>query len=308
MSERKLIVLGTASQVPARNRNQGGYLLRFDEYGFLFDPGEGTQRQMIFAGVKVSEITKIFITHFHGDHCLGLAGIIQRISLDKVGHVIEVYYPLSGQQFFENLCSSSLFYNTARLKACPVEGPGIIFEDSRLIIEARRLDHDVDTYGYRIRERDTHTLIPEHLERAGIKGSNIGVLKDTGSVTIEDRTMSIEEMGSLLPGQRFAFVMDTRICDAAYELADHADLLVCEATFLAELEEKAFQYGHLTAAQAGRIARDACVEKLVLTHFSQRYMDTEALVHEARQFHEDVIAANDGDHIAFPRRKRNVDA
>ncbi|MBN2297139.1 MAG: ribonuclease Z [Deltaproteobacteria bacterium] len=306
MSERKLIVLGTASQVPARNRNQGGYLLRFDDYGFLFDPGEGTQRQMIFAGARVSEITKIFITHFHGDHCLGLAGIIQRISLDRVEHTIEVYYPSSGKKFFENLCNSSLFYNVARLKECPVEGPGIIFEDSRLIIEARKLDHDVDTYGYCIREKDSYTLIPERLERAGISGSNISVLKSAGTVTITDRTITIEEMGSVLPGQRFAFVMDTRQCQAAYELARHADLLVCEATYLSDLEAKARQYGHLTAGQAGRIARDACAGKLVLTHFSQRYMTADALVHEAGQFHEDVVAANDGDHIEFPRRKRNM--
>jgi ribonuclease Z len=100
MSDRKLIILGTASQVPGRTRNQNGYLLRFDDEGFLFDPGEGTQRQMIVSGVSASEITKIFISHFHGDHCLGLAGIIQRISLDKVPHEVEVYYPASGCKFF----------------------------------------------------------------------------------------------------------------------------------------------------------------------------------------------------------------
>ena len=306
MSERKLIVFGTASQVPARNRNQGGYLLRFDDNGFLFDPGEGTQRQMIFAGAKVSEITKIFITHFHGDHCLGLAGIVQRISLDRVNHTVEVYYPSSGQKFFEHLCNSSLFYNIARLKERPVTGPGVIFEDSNLVIEARKLDHDVDTYGYSIREKDSYTLIPQRLEEAGITGKDISRLKGTGAIIIEGRTVTIEEMGSVLPGQRFAFVMDTRQCQAAYELADHADLLVCEATYLSELETKASQYGHLTAGQAGRIARDACAGKLVLTHFSQRYITADALVHEARQFHEETVAANDYDHIPFPRRKRQV--
>ncbi|HHO76046.1 MAG TPA: MBL fold metallo-hydrolase [Deltaproteobacteria bacterium] len=304
MSERKLIVFGTASQVPSRNRNQGGYLLRFDDHGFLFDPGEGTQRQMIFAGAKVSEITKIFITHFHGDHCLGLAGIIQRISLDRVSHSIEVYYPSSGQEFFENLCSSSLFYNIAQLKGCPVTGPGIIFEDSDMVIEARRLDHDVETYGYSVREKDSYTLIAQRLEKAGISGSDISELKSAGVLAIMGRTINIEEMGAVLPGQRFAFVMDTRLCRAVYELADHADFLVCEATYLSDLGDKAREYGHLTAAQAGMIARDACAGKLILTHFSQRYMSTDAHVDEAGRFHEDVVAANDGDHIDFPKRKR----
>ncbi|MEP6923654.1 MAG: MBL fold metallo-hydrolase, partial [Pyrinomonadaceae bacterium] len=84
MSIRKFVALGTASQVPTRERNHNGYFLRWDEHGFLFDPGEGTQRQMTLAGVSASEITKIFITHFHGDHCLGLPGVMQRLSLDRV--------------------------------------------------------------------------------------------------------------------------------------------------------------------------------------------------------------------------------
>jgi ribonuclease Z len=117
MSERKLIVLGTASQVPARDRNQNGYFLRFDDEGFLFDPGESTQRQMILAGVSVTGITKIFISHFHGDHCLGLAGIIQRISLDRVQHVIEVYYPASGRRYFDNLRHACSYHDEARLRS-----------------------------------------------------------------------------------------------------------------------------------------------------------------------------------------------
>ncbi len=304
MSERKLIVLGTASQVPSRTRNQGGYLLRFDDQGFLFDPGEGTQRQMIFAGVSVSEITKIFITHFHGDHCLGLAGIIQRISLDRVRHTIEVYYPASGQQYFEHLRDSTLYHYAACLRQCPVAGPGVIFEDETLIIEAQRLDHDVDTFGYRVGEKDSYTVIPEELERAGIHGENIRRLKETGRMTLDGKTIAISEVGTVLTGQSFAFVMDTRECPGAYELARSADLLVCEATYLSDLESLARDYGHLTAAQAGRIARDAGAKKLVLTHFSQRYITVEALVHEASQFHADVVAAGDGEHIPLPKRRR----
>lgn len=304
MSERKLIVFGTASQVPARRRNQGGYLLRFDEQGFLFDPGEGTQRQMIFAGAKVSEITKIFITHFHGDHCLGLAGIIQRISLDRVSHEIEVYFPSSGIKYYEHLKDSSLFYNTASLKACPVEGPGVIFEGRHMVIEADRLDHDVETFGYRISEKDTYTLMPRRLEELGISGHDAGRLKHAGSITIDGRTIDIKEVGKVLHGQRFAFVMDTRDCDAARRLARGADLLVCEATYLSDQETLASEYGHLTAEQAGRIARDAGVRKLVLTHFSQRYTRVEDLAEEAQKYHGDVIAAKDGETIAFPLRKR----
>ena len=97
MPARELVVLGTSSAVPTRTRNHNGHLLRWDGAGLLLDPGEGTQRQMTFAGVSASQITKIFITHFHGDHCLGLAGVVQRFSLDRVAHEVEIYYPEYGR-------------------------------------------------------------------------------------------------------------------------------------------------------------------------------------------------------------------
>ncbi len=304
MSERKLIVLGTASQVPGRTRNQNGYMLRFDREGFLFDPGEGTQRQMIMAGVSVSEITKVFITHFHGDHCLGLAGIIQRISLDRVPHEIEVYYPASGQVYYERLRDSCQYYHAARLRQCPVFEDGTVFTDGRMVITARKLEHTVDTFGYRIVEQDTYTLDPERLQEAGIRATDVGVLKSRGKITRGGETLRIESFGVLRRGQRFAFVMDTGVCDAAVELARDTDLCVMEATFLSEMEQTAREYAHLTAAQAARIARDAGVKRLVLTHYSQRYGSTEDFIREASAFHKDVIVALDGQTVPFPRRRR----
>src|ERR1700688_1223054 len=100
VSDRELVVLGTASQAPTRRRNHNGYFLRWDGEGLVFDPGEGTQRQMLFAGITASQITRICITHFHGDHCLGLPGVLQRISLDQVPHAVDVCYPAESQEVF----------------------------------------------------------------------------------------------------------------------------------------------------------------------------------------------------------------
>src|SRR5262249_27893983 len=100
MSPRELVVLGTASQGPTPDRNHNGYLLRWDTEGLLFDPGEGTQRQLLLAGVAPSAITRICVTHFHGDHCLGLPGVLQRLSLDRVPHPVYAHYPASGQEYF----------------------------------------------------------------------------------------------------------------------------------------------------------------------------------------------------------------
>ena len=304
MSERKLIVLGTASQVPARERNQNGYFLRFDDEGFLFDPGEGTQRQMIFAGVSVSGITRILVSHFHGDHCLGLAGIIQRISLDRVPHPIEVYYPASGQRYYEHLRDACSYHHAARLVERPISGDGRVFEDERLFIEARRLDHDIETYGYRIQEKDSFTLLPHRLAEEGIIGEAAGQLKKEGRLELGGRTVFIQDVGVRLPGQVFAYVMDTRLCPAIFERASGADMLLMETTFLSDLEDKAREFGHLTAAQAGIVARDSGVDFLVITHFSQRYLTPESLVQEASQYHPRVMAAQDGDHIDLPRRRR----
>ena len=91
MANRELIVLGTASQAPTRTRNHNGYFLRWDDEGLLFDPGEGTQRQMLFAGVTASQVTRVLVTHFHGDHCLGVPGVLQRMSLDRVAHPVRAY-------------------------------------------------------------------------------------------------------------------------------------------------------------------------------------------------------------------------
>src|SRR3954468_19587528 len=124
MSARQVVFLGTASQVPTRTRSHNALMLLWDDLGILFDPGEGTQRQMTLAGLSASQITHIAITHFHGDHCLGLAGIIQRLSLDGVPHPVEVIYPQSGQVYFERLRHASSFHEVATLVPRPVRvGP-----------------------------------------------------------------------------------------------------------------------------------------------------------------------------------------
>lgn len=304
MSARELIVLGTSSQVPTRYRNHNGYLLRWDEEGFLFDPGEGTQRQMIYAEVTVTQITRIFVTHFHGDHCLGLAGLHQRISLDRVPHEVEIHYPASGQLFYERLRHASIYHDVGKIAPRPIRGEGPIVKGKKLGVEVLRLDHGVETYGYRLREHDGRTMLPEKLDAAGVKGPAIKQLIRDGSIVIDGRTVQLDDVSIFKPGQSFAFVMDTRLCDNAVKLAQGVDLLVCEATYLSSEEREAHAHGHMTARQAGLIARDAGVRRLVLTHFSQRYGSTRPFVDEVREVWPDgdVIAVRDGDRVPVPKR------
>jgi ribonuclease Z len=296
------IALGTASQVPTRERNHNGYFFRWDEEGFLLDPGEGTQRQMIFAGISATKITKIFITHFHGDHCLGLPGVLQRISLDSVSHPVEIYYPEYGRKFVENLRNASVYYNTANIVEKPFSSEGVIFENENLTIETRRLSHSVESWGYRFNEPDTVSMLPEKLKEFGVFGKDVGRLKSKGEIEIGGKKIFRADVSVFKKGLSAAFVMDTGVCDAAAELAKDADLFVCESTYLAAETNEAVKNGHLTAQQAAEIARAANAGKLVLTHFSQRYTSVKEFADEAKQIHENTVAVTDGEQVEITRK------
>lgn len=298
---RELVVLGTASRTPTRNRSHHAALLRWDDQGILFDPGEGAQRQLTLAGVSPSTITAICITHFHGDHCLGLPGVAQRLSADRVDHPIDVYFPASGTPYFDRLMTASISAPTADIRAHPSQ-PGMVVDGPPLSLEARGLEHRVEALGWRLAEPDGRRMLPDRLAALGIRGADIGRLQRQGQLEVDGQTVALDEVSAPKPGQKVAFVMDTALCDAAYELAAGVDLLVCEATFLSEDEDLARRYGHLTAAQAGQLAAAAGARRLVLTHYSQRYGDEELFAQEARAYHGDVVAGRDLMRVPVPPR------
>jgi ribonuclease Z len=295
---REFVVLGTASQVPTRARNHNGYLLLWDGEGLLFDPGEGTQRQMILTGVAATQITRICLTHVHGDHCLGLPGVLSRMVLDGVRHPVHLHFPVSGEDVVRALVSLASPGLDLRLHAhggSSLVAPGL---------EVRPLSHRIETYGYRLVEPDGVTFLPDRLAAAGIAGPEVGRLQREGRLG----AVRLEDVSMRRPGQRFAFVMDTAPCTGAEELAEGADLLVAESTFSDDDAALAKQYRHLTAGQAGALAAGGDVDTLVLTHFSARYEDVVPLLAQARATAGEatVLAANDMDRIPFPKRRRTV--
>ena len=302
MSQREMLILGSAAQTPTRHRNHNGYLLRWDDELLLFDPGEGTQRQLTRAGRSVSRLTRICITHFHGDHCLGLPGIIQRLSLDNAPGPVDVYFPEEGEVFFDRLRGAAAFHETTPLVAHPSRG-GTVAETDRLTLSALPLLHRIPTLGWRLDEPEGRRLLPDRLDAAGLQGPAIAALRADGEVTVGGRTVTLDDVSVRRPGQSFAFIMDTAECDAAYELAAGVDLLVCESTYLTRHAHLADEYRHLTAAQAARIAADAGARRLVLTHLSQRYDDPTAFLDEASPIFPDVLVAEDLMRVAVPGRQ-----
>lgn len=305
---RELVVLGTASQVPTRTRNHNGYFLRWDDQGFLFDPGEGTQRQMTLAGVSASDVDRICVTHFHGDHCFGLPGVLARIALDNVDHPVHCHYPASGREAFARLAwrfpDPDMMLPEDRIEG-PAEGERAVLADERFgRLSAVRLDHGIDAYGYRLAEPRVLRMLPEQLAARGISGPAVGRLQQGGTIEHGGRTVSLGEVSVMRPGQAVAFVMDTRLCDGVYELAEGVDLLIIESTFLAADTALAAAYGHLTAGQAARVAAECGVRTLVLTHFSQRHQDSAAFELEAREhFDGELYVAEDLMRVPVPKRR-----
>ncbi len=306
MSNRELVVLGTASQAPTRARNHNGYFLRWDEAGLLFDPGEGTQRQMLFAGVTAHQVGRICVTHFHGDHCLGLPGVLQRMALDRVTGPVEVAYPASGAEIFDHIRHLSLFHDTLALRERRVPEDGAVLADGPAFrLEARPLSHRVPAVGYRLAEPDGRRMLPAALAARGITGPEVGRLQREGKIERNGGWVDLDDVSEPRRGQKFAFVMDTRLCDNAFALAADTDMLVCESTFAEADAALADDYGHLTAGQAGLIAARAGTRRLILTHFSQRY-DEAGLAQLRRDaeaaFDGEIILAADLDRIAVPPR------
>jgi ribonuclease Z len=308
MSTRELIALGTGSQVPTRERNQNAYLLRWDGIGFLFDPGEGAQRQFAFAGVAVGCIHNICITHFHGDHCLGLPGILQRLSLDHCSHPVHIFFPESGQEYLERLLNAAMYQPNAEWILHPVGSTAQeileLIRTEEYVLKSHPLDHTVPTIGFRLEEPEGLRFLPEKLELEGVQGAMVGELQRKGWIQCAGKVVRLEDVAVPRSGSAFAFVMDTRPCSGTAALAKAADLLVMEATYTAEHRDLAAIYGHSTAADAANTALTAKARRLALSHFSQRYSDARQHLHDAREIFPGVVALNDLDRLEIPRRAR----
>jgi ribonuclease Z len=301
MSVRDITILGCSSQQPTRYRNHGAYLVRWNDEGLLFDPGEGTQRQFIFAEIAPPVVTRIFISHFHGDHCLGLGSMLMRLNLDKVTHPIHCYYPASGKKYFDRLRYSCIYKENITVVEHPVKQAGLVEDDGKFRIEAQFLDHGVENIGWRITEPDTIKFEKEKLQALKLDGPIIRQLEKEGKISHNGRWILLEEVSHLRPGATFAYVVDTRPCPEALILAQNAKVLICESTYLDEDRAMANEYKHMTAKQAAQIAKKAHVDTLILTHFSARYRDPQILGEEARTSFPNTFVAEDLKKFPFPK-------
>ncbi|MCM3724498.1 ribonuclease Z [Neobacillus cucumis] len=305
-----LFFLGTGAGMPAKLRNVTSIALKLlEERGavWLFDVGEATQHQILHTAIKPRRIEKIFITHLHGDHIYGLPGLLSSRSFQGGETEVTVYGPKGIKEYIQVSLSLSQTYLKYPLSVIEIS-EGIIFEDEQFTVEARRLDHGIPSYGYRIVERDRPgTLLADKLKAAGVQpGPIFRKIKNGESVTLEDGRV-IEPDKFLGPSQKGRIVTilgDTRYCENSRWLAQDADFLVHEATFAKGEEQLAFDYFHSTTRQAAEIANQADCKRLCLTHISSRY-DRQAwleLVDEAREVFPETDIAEDFKEFNIPSK------
>ncbi|WP_432224118.1 ribonuclease BN [Enterobacter wuhouensis] len=298
----ELIFLGTSAGVPTRSRNVTAILLDLQHPTrgglWLFDCGEGTQHQLLRTAYHPGKLDKIFITHLHGDHLFGLPGLLCSRSMAGIAHPLTIYGPKGIAEFVETTLRLSGSWTDYPLEVIEI-AEGQVFDDGVYTVTAWPLNHPIECYGYRIEEHDKPgALNAAALMADGVKpGPMFQRLKLGETVTLEDgRAVNGQDyLSAPQPGKKLAIFGDTAPCAAALSLAQGVDVMVHEATLEAAMEEKANGRGHSSTRQAARLAREAGVGKLIVTHVSSRYdaQGCERLLAECREVFSECVLAED---------------
>jgi len=289
----EIVFLGTSAMVPTKERNHSAIFLSYKNEGILMDCGEGTQRQLKIAGISPTKITKIFISHWDGDHILGIPGLLQTLSSSGYGGILEVYGPRNTKKFMKNIFKAFYFDNRLKLSVNETK-QGKFFENKDFILEAFNLEHKIPTLGINFIEKDRRKINLSYTKKLKIpEGHLLGKLQKNKPINWGDRIIKPEDATYVIKGKKVTYISDTSYCKNCIKFSKDADVLICDATYSSELEEKAKEYMHMTAKQAAQIANLANVRKLILTHFSQRYKTTNGLLEDAKNNFKDVVCAYD---------------
>ena len=289
----QIVFLGTSSMVPTKERNQIAVFLSYGSEGILFDCGEGTQRQFKIAGISLTKVTKILLSHWHGDHVLGLPGLIQTLSSIDYSGKLEIYGPAGTRKRMEKMFEAFVFDKRLNFAVKEIKN-GIFFENDDFLIEAYMLEHGIETLGYRFVEKDKRKVDMKKAKKLEIpEGPLIGKLQQNKSIEYNGKKIMPDDVTYTESGKKIAYVTDTVLCNNCYKIAEDVNLLICEATYSSKLVGKSEEYGHMTAKQAAQIANKSNAKQLVLIHFSARYKNTQELEEDARNIFDNVICAKD---------------
>ena len=289
MEKIKLTFLGTSDAVPSAQRNHTAILLNYKDENILVDCGEGTQRQFRKAHLSLQKITRILITHWHGDHTLGLPGVLQSLALAEHKKTLEVYGPRGIKKHFQDM-----------LKAFPYEIKvheisGKFFEKDGFYLAAERMAHTTFCNAYAFVKKGLLRIDREKLKKAKIpSGPLLKKLKEGKNISYEGKKYLAKNLTYQEGDRKVSFVLDTAMNSRIAPFVKDSDVLVCESSFSAELEEKAKEHRHMTSEQAARVAKDSNSKKLILTHISQRHENnSQEILNEAKKVFKNAVLAED---------------
>lgn len=304
----ELIFLGTSASAPSIRRNLSATMILHKEYRFLIDCGEGTQRQLLRSGLGFKRVDKILLTHGHLDHILGLGGLVSTFSRWEAIPKFEIYGGSWALERVRDLIFGVVFRGVKpplQIDLIPIE-PGVLMEDDTFELSAFAVTHrGPGCLGYTFREKERRPFLVDKAEALGVPaGPERGHLVRGETITLADGTVVHPDqvLGPPIPGAKLVFVGDAARTHNLIEVASDADALVIEATYLLQEERLAREYGHLTAAEAATLARQARVRQLYLTHISRRYPE-EAVLAEARAIFPQAVIARDLDHFRIIKEK-----
>ena len=291
-----VIFLGTGGSWPTVKRNVTSIAIKRGGEIILMDCGEGTQRQIQRSGLSYMQIKSIFISHFHGDHFLGLPGLIQTMQLNDREEPLRIYGPRGTREIVEELKNLGHFKPSYEIEGIDLdEGDEVRFDGYS--VKPFRVKHNVPTLGFVLEEdqRPGRFNKSKALELGIPEGPLFGKLQRGESVRLKDGRIITPDMvlGPPRPGRKIVYSGDTRPCDKVIEYAKDADILIHDSTFLSDLEDLAREYAHSTARQAAETASKANVDKLILTHISPRYVDDKEFEREAREIFDNSLVARD---------------
>jgi len=270
----------------------------------LFDCGEGTQRQMRIAGLPFMKLDRIFISHFHADHCLGIGGLIQTMDLFKRSKKLEIYGPEGIHEVINKIITTGHFVLEGfDLEVVEIKPKGVeqIYKDKDITINSTALDHTVPCLGFSFEQTEKRQFKKKKALALGVpEGPLFSQLQAGEAVKVGKKTIRPEQvLSKAIPGKKITYVPDTYPCKAAVDLSKNSDILIHESTFSEELKDSAKQGMHTTAKEAAKIAKKAKVGKLFLTHISQRYPNSKELEKEAKEVFPKAVVADDFDIVTL---------
>jgi ribonuclease Z len=279
---------------PTKDRNHSGIHISHGSENILLDCGEGIQRQMRIAKLKLAKLSHIFISHWHGDHAIGLAGLLTSIGADQCSHTIHVYGPKGSKEKFRLLKKVFPSMNAVKHKVHEINSEGIILDNKDFVIESYKLKHNMPCIGFALKEKDRLKIDMKKAKKAGLsEGPILAKIKDGKNVRVKGKLVKSKDITYKILGKKISYVADTRPCPGARNLAKKSNLLIIECTYHSSDKAHALQYYHLTAKECGQIATKGEVKQLFLTHPSPRYKEVSSLVKEAKKEFKKVKFAED---------------